>query len=444
MRIEALPTAQLGRQLFHMTWPMMFGVLSLMSFQLADSAFIARLGVDPLAALGFILPLAQVIIGTQVGLGIATTAIIARTLGQGDTQRATRLGGLVLVTGGALTGLLVIGLWLFRRPIFAALGAEPSLQPTIDTYYAPWLLSAWCGAMLYYGYSLCRAHGNTRLPGLVMVATSLINIVLDPVFIFTLDGGLAGAAWASVISFSIGMLWVYPRNQRHQLARYDLASLPPGPALMELGKIMGPAMTSQWMPPLSAMLATALVAGFGSAAVAGWGLGSRLEFFSIVVVLALTMSLPPMIGRLLGANRLNDAQHVIKLAVRFVLLWQLAVALIWWALADTLAPLIADEQAVRHVLSLYLDRVPFSYAGLGLCMLMVSVCNALGLSLRAALISALRLFACFLPALWIGAQWGGLNGLMTGALLGNLIAGLMAWSLYQQGIKRLSPIESNG
>ncbi len=89
----------LGRQLFSMTWPMLFGVLSLMSFQLVDSAFIGQLGILPLAAQGFTLPMQMVIIGLQVGLGIATTSLISRVLGADETLRAKQLGGLVVLTG---------------------------------------------------------------------------------------------------------------------------------------------------------------------------------------------------------------------------------------------------------------------------------------------------------------------------------------------------------
>lgn len=88
---------QLAKQLFNMTLPMVLGVLSLMSFQLVDSAFIGQLGVLPLAAQGFTLPMQMVIIGIQVGLGIATTAIISRALGANDESYAKQLGGLILV-----------------------------------------------------------------------------------------------------------------------------------------------------------------------------------------------------------------------------------------------------------------------------------------------------------------------------------------------------------
>ena len=82
-------------------------------------------------------------------------------------------------------------------------------------------------------------------------------------------------------------------------------------------------------------------------------------------------------------------------------------------------------------------RVPLSYSGLGVCMLMVSVCNALGLAMRALLVSTLRLFLCFLPLLWIGSQINGVYGLMSGALVGNLFAGAMAYSFYRAGMTRL-------
>ncbi|KXS50992.1 MAG: Fis family transcriptional regulator, partial [Marinobacter sp. T13-3] len=187
----------------------------------------------------------------------------------------------------------------------------------------------------------------------------------------------------------------------------------------------------------SAMLATALVAGFGSAAVGAWGLGTRLEFFSIVVVLALTMSMPPMVGRLRGAGELETIRKLVRLAVRFIVVWQLAIGLIWLAASGFVAELFSRDAQVQEVLFDYLIRVPLSYSGLGVCILMVSVNNALGMPMRALLISTLRLFACYLPLLWVGSRLGGLTGLMTGALIGNLLAGASAYLLYRQGMSRL-------
>ena len=432
-----MQNASLARQLYHMTWPMLFGVLSLMTFQLTDSVFVGQLGRDPLAALGFTVPMQQLVSGMYVGLGIATTAIISRTLGQGDSLRAQRLGGLVVAIGASLALALCLSVWLLQSLILDLLGAEDTLRPAIREYWMPWLISAWVGAMVYFSYAVCRANGDTRLPGYMMISTSLLNIALDPLFIFVFDWGLPGAAWATITAFMIGAMVVYPLLIRRAWLRFDLLQLELNKAIRQLGGIMAPAMVSQLMPPLSAMLATALVAGFGSAAVAAWGLGTRLEFFSIVVVLALTMSMPPMVGRLLGAGELDKIRKLVRIAVRFIVIWQLFIGLVWLVASGLVSTLFSRDADVQDILLSYLLRVPLSYSGLGVCILMVSINNALGMSMRALLISTLRLFACYLPLLWIGAQISGLTGLMTGALVGNLVAGGMAYGLYRQGMNRL-------
>ncbi|GGC65826.1 MATE family efflux transporter [Marinobacter halophilus] len=432
-----LTNATLARQLYHMTWPMLFGALSLMTFQLTDSAFVGQLGRDPLAALGFTVPMQQLVSGMYVGLGIATTAIISRTLGQGDSLRAQRLGGLVVTIGACLALILCISVWLLQTSILNFLGAEQALRPVIRGYWVPWLISAWIGALLYFGYAVCRSNGDTKLPGYLMIATSLLNIALDYLYIFVFDWGLPGAAWATITAFGLGALIVYPALLRRQWLRFDLIQLHLARTIRQLGSIMAPAMVSQLMPPLAAILATSLVAGFGSAAVAAWGLGTRLEFFSIVVVLALTMSMPPMIGRMLGAGELENIRRLVRIAVRFIVVWQLVLGLIWLAASGLVATLFTKDGDVQDILISYLLRVPLSYSGLGVCMLMVSVNNALGLPMRALLISTLRLFACYLPLLWLGARYSGLTGLMSGALVGNLAAGVMAYGLYRQGMTYL-------
>jgi putative MATE family efflux protein len=427
----------LARTLFRMTWPMIFGVLALLGFQLVDSIFISRLGVDPLAALGFTVPVYQLIIGTQVGIGIATTALISRALGAGESARAYRLGGLVLVTGGVIMLALCLVVWLLRAPLLDALGADPRLLSLVSRFWIPWLASAWVGAILYFGYSIARANGDTRLPGLLMVATSLINLVLDPLFIFTFGWGMPGAALATLVAFGVGAAIMFRQLRRRAWLRFDLQALPPGEALRQLGGISGPAMFGQLMPGLAASFATALIAGFGAAAVAAWALATRMEFFSLVVVLALTMSMPPMVGRLVGAGEIGLTRALVRLAVRFVLGLQLSLALIWLVASGTASALLAPQPAVASVLTTYLALVPLSYGALGVCMLMVSVCNALGLPLWALLISCLRLFVCYLPALWLGAHLAGLEGAFAGALAGNLAAGGVAFMLYRGALAHI-------
>jgi putative MATE family efflux protein len=429
----------LARDIFKQTWPMVFGILSLMSFQLADSAFISQLGVLPLAAQGFTMPLQMLVIGLQVGLGIATTAVISRMLGQKKEHRARQIGGLVLIMGAVGVFVIALLMWFMREQILTLLGASADVNPYINQYWPLWLCSAWLGAMLYFTYSICRSHGNNFLPGILMMATSIINIALDPIFIFYFDLGLQGAAIASICSFSIGLFIILPKLVNKNWISFDWASLPVWKSIKEVNAIMTPAMMGQLLPPLASVFVTKIVAAFGAAAVAGWAMASRIEFFTLVVVLALTMSLPPMVGRLYGAKDGTKIISLVKIVVIFSLLLQAILAAVLFFFAAPLASFFSADSQVQSVIYQYLLLVPISLGSLGVCMLMVSVCNSLEMPMRALLISILRLFLCYLPVVWIASQLWLLEGVIIGAMLGNALAGLMAWSLYYNAIKKLKP-----
>lgn len=416
---------------------MLAGVLALMSFQLADSVFVGMLGTTPLAAMGFTMPVNQLMIGIQIGTGIAATALISRAIGAGNIEYANRLSTLVLLIGSSLMAVLAALVYFLQTPILQALGAGDEIYPYANSYWLPWLLSSWSHAFLYFGNSLCRAHGNTRLPGLMMVGTSLLNILLDPLFIFVFDWGLPGAALATLVSCIIGSAVIYSQLLRHRWLALGLDQLDVRAAFSSIIAISLPAMLSQLMPGMAALLATRIVASFGATAIAAWALGTRLETFSIVIVLALTMSMPPMLGRMLGAKDLTQVHKLVWLAVRFILVLQLLVALIWILLRPLVTGIVAQEAETAVYLSSYMLIVPVSYSMLGVCILLVSSCNALGMPLRAVLTSVTRLFACYLPCVALGAWLGGMTGLYLGVLCGNSLAGLLAWHIYRRGLVRL-------
>lgn len=431
---------ELAITLWRQTWPMAIGVLALLGFQLVDSAFIARLGTAPLAAQSFTFPLSFLIIGIQVGMGIAIAALISRALGAGEQARAKRLSSLVLIAGGAVIAVLAVALWLLQVPLFQLLGADETALTYIRAYWGPQLFSAWLGALLYFMYSVFRAHGDTRMPGKMMVLSSLINLALDPLFIFGVGGwegwGLPGAAWATVVAFFVGLLLTGAKLRRCQWATMDDIGQEAVRSWRPFTGIAAPAMVSQLMPPLAAMLAIAAVAGLGDTQVAAWGLASRLETLSLMVILAMTMSLPPWLGRCYGAGDWGQIQQLMRLALKVAVIWQLSLGVLLALASPWVAMALAGNPEVQSELALLIRFMLPSYAALGVCMLVVSAGNALGWPLRAMLLSSARLFICYLPCLWLGAALFGWTGLAAGAAIGNLLAGLMAWVLLKRTLSR--------
>lgn len=433
--------SRLRRQLFAQTWPMAMGVLSLLGLQLVDAAFVGHLGTQPLAAQSFTFPLTFLMTGTQVGFGIAVAALISRAIGGGEPQRAKRMGTLVLVGCSAFMGVLTIVLWLAHGPIFRRMGVEPDVMALLEPYWAVQLVANWLSALLYFGYTLFRAHNRTRLPGAMMVLTSVCNLLLDPLLIFgwgPIGGfGLPGAAMATTIAFVIGLsILTWQLARADWLARTGLRAEVRRTARPFLG-IAGPAMLSQLMPPLSAMLATAFVATLGDAAVAAWGLQSRVETMSLMLVLGLTMSLPPWLGHCYGSGNWQRIRALMRIALQSVVVWQLCLGVVVLVVAPWVAQLLSSEAEVRAGLVPLMRFMLPSYALLGICMVVVSAMNALGWPLRAMFISVGRLFLCYLPCVALGVYVGG-SMLTTGAgaLAGNCLAGVLAWLSYRASMKQ--------
>ncbi len=430
-------TESLAKQLYIMTWPMLIGMLAIMSCQLIDSAFIGQLGSQQLAVVGFSIPVYQIVIGVQVGLGIATTTVISTTLGQKNTQYANQLGFLVLISGFILVAIICLLIWFNQQLILTSLGASSQLFAIAREYWLPWLISCLIGAMVYFGCSIFRAHGDTFVPGMSMVLASVLNIILDPILIFYLEMGISGAAWATSISFVISGSIVFSlliKRQRIELLyQWHIIKA----ALKTLISYMAPSMLSQFTPPISAMIALTIVASYGDIAVATWGLGSRLELLSIIIVLSLTMAMPPMIGRLRGLKDFESIDKLVKIAVSFIIKLQIIIAIALIITAIPLANLLTTEQDIVQLLHQYLWIVPLSFSGLGICMMMVSVCSAIGAPKLALIISIIRLFGCYIPLLWLGSLSFGLTGLFAGAAIANVLAGIISWKMYRMHFSKL-------
>jgi Na+-driven multidrug efflux pump len=180
------------------------------------------------------------------------------------------------------------------------------------------------------------------------------------------------------------------------------------------------------------------VARHGPEAVAAYGVGTRLESLALLVVLALSTSLPPFISQNLGAGRIDRVIAALRIAVLFTLAWELAIYFALLASRPAIVALYTKERAVAEVLALLLAVVPLSYGMQGVVVLSSSSFNALHEPRHALVLSVLRWFGLYVPCAVIGAQLDGLRGLFAGAVMGNLCAGALAWRWLSRHCARLA------
>lgn len=176
-----LTQGSIRSHLVRLSVPMIWGIMALISFQLVDTFFVARLGTEKLAALTFTFPLSYIIFSFILGFGISMSSVAARLIGEGNPHAVKRV-----VTHGLLIGFLAGSLltllgYLHMESIFTAMGADEDMLAKILKYMRVWFLGPVFVATWIIGNAAIRAGGDTKTPALIMGSVALTNLVLDPI-----------------------------------------------------------------------------------------------------------------------------------------------------------------------------------------------------------------------------------------------------------------------
>ncbi|KJY83814.1 MULTISPECIES: MATE family efflux transporter [Pseudoalteromonas] len=436
----------IGATLKRMTIPMIFGMITLMMFNLVDTFFISMLGTEPLAAISFTFPVTFTVISLAIGLGIGTSAVIAKALGSNLLDEAKFDAAVAIIISAIFVSLLSILGFIFVDEIFILLGAGEAVMPFIHDYMSVWFIGSILLITPMIGNSVLRASGDTKTPSLVMGLGGLVNAVLDPILIFgfgPIDAmGVKGAAVASVLSWSLGVtIILYLLIVKKRLISLSAKYTSFTNAAKKILTIGLPAAGANMLTPLAMAVMTALIASYGPEAVAAFGVGSRIESIASLVVLALSMTLPPFVSQNFGAKQYQRVSDAYTQTLKFVLGFQFAVYLLLVLSAYYISHTFGNEPAVVETIQLFIYIMPLGYGLQGVIILTNSSFNALHKPMNALILSVIRLFIFYVPIAYIGSQLAGLPGLFAGAALGNLFTAAIAYNWFKKVINEIAASE---
>lgn len=202
-------------------------------------------------------------------------------------------------------------------------------------------------------------------------------------------------------------------------------------------KIGLPAAFSNMMTPVAQAVLTYLVARHGPEAVAAFGVGNRIESLSLLVCLALSMTLPPFISQNFGAGQVARVRAAYRLVVGFSLVWQLLVFGLLMIASEQVAAAFSSTEAVQTLIILWIFILPAGFGFQAVTFLTASSFNALHQPMRAMRISIMRLFVFSLPLALLGSQLAGLQGMFAALVVANLLIAGVAWWLMQRFLAKL-------
>lgn len=422
--------------------PFALGLVAIFSFEAIDLFFIGQLGDAPLAAIGFTLPVIWLLYGVGIGFEAGAASCVSRAVGKGRHDQARRLttDTAVLATLAALL-LCLLGLASIE-PVFRMLGAPRDLMPQIDAYMNVWYWVAPLDTALWTCLASIRARGNAALEARIITAAALLNLVLDPLFIFGWLGfprlEIQGAAVATLVSVLI--MLVFTIWHLHHRLRVFASIFAPLKDIFDSWRHMLaigiPAIITNAIIPLSSAIVISMVAVYGPDAVAGFGIAMRIEPMALIPFYALSAVASPFFGQNYAAKRYDRLLEARRIIMRFCLGFGLLLAIVTALLAIPLAAVFTDSAAIRVVAIHYIWIVSGSWGVYGLVMSVNAAFNGSGRPLPGVMISSLRVIVIFLPLAFAGRWLFGLDGLFAASGLANFAVGLVAFIWLGRHISR--------
>lgn len=427
-----LTTGSIPRKLTHLAVPMMFGILSLVAFNLVDTYFVGQLGSAQLAALSFTFPVIMVIFSLVQGLGLGATAIISKSIGMKNRSKAARQ-----TTDGILLSILVAILFVTIgsftvRETFLLLGAKEEILPYVIEYMSIWYFALFFIAVPFVGNSAIRATGDTVTPSLIMVFSVIINAILDPLLIFGHgpfpELGLKGAAYATAISRGLTLiLSILVLIFREKLI---VMVLPTWKGLIQCWKeilyIGLPSTFSRMIVPVFTGIITAMLADYGEFAVAAYGVGTRIEFVAMSLLFALSASIGPFTGQNFGKNRFDRIRTGVNFSNVFSVIWGLIAAVTLYLAAEPIASIFTSDARIIKATKLYLTLVPIGYGFRGMVQIVNSNINTLNKPIHASLIVAVQMIVLGIPILLLADHFFGVTGIYSSIAVTYFLGGVIS------------------
>lgn len=406
----------------------------------ANAFFVGQLGAAELAAVSVAIPVFVAVAAIGEGLGVGAAAAIGRQLGAGTPDHASSTATTTLALAVGLGLALSLVLLLAAGPLLTVLGATPKVLPLASRYVV--ILGLSCALLL--AQQLCDfiaiAEGNTRFSMLTLLGAFTLNIVLDPILIFGVGLGIAGAALATIMSqIAALLLFAVYFGRRWGVVRIGLDLLRPSARI--LGPVLQvgvPAMLSTVLGALALALTYHAAASYGGdEALAGVGVALRLLALGTLPVIGFCLGAQPVLSFACGAR--NHPRLLV--ATRYMLVvtsaGAAAYALVMVLLAGPVTALFTADAAAQAVAARACRMVHAGFALVGLQFVLIVLLQAMGKGWTAALVGLTAQGGLLIPALLVLPRWWGLDGVIAAQPVAAGLASLLAAALLRHEARAL-------
>jgi putative MATE family efflux protein len=433
------------KAILSLSWPMIIAMTVQTLYNLVDAIWVSGLGSDALAAVGFVFPLLFMGTAIATGLGVGGGSAISRKIGAKDKKGADNAAVHTLIIMCILAVLYAVPLFVFSDGIFAAIGAGRTTA-TASLYarimYSATIISFFC----FIANAILRSEGDAKRAMFAMVLGGVLNVVLDPIFIYILNLGVPGAAWASVLSMGVSALllfyWLFLKRDTYVAFSFHDFSF--DKSIINDILIVGlPASIMQLSMSIMMFLMNIIVENVGGLdGVAVFSAGWRVATMASMPLLGMATAVVSVTGAAYGAHAYKkiDIAHGYSLKIGILIETSIAVATFIFAPVITAAfTQSSDTARIGDEITTFLRIICIFYPATAFGMLSSALFQGIGKGLYSLVATVIRTIILIVPLAWFFAiflHWG-LIGAWWGLVLANIIGGAFTFLLAKFYINKL-------
>ena len=398
-----------------MSLPMMASMLVQALYNIVDSMFVARLSENALTAVSLAFPAQNLMIAVGTGTGVGINALISRSLGEKNKERANLIAnnGLMLY---ALSGVVFAIFGIFGSEIFfRAQTSDPEIVQ-LGTDYLRICCMLSVAIFLQFGFErVLQATGRTFYTMLTQGLGAIINIIMDPILIFGLFGapalGIKGAAVATVLGqmCAAGLACWFNKKKNDDIVinpkKYHLQ----GHAVKAIYSIGIPSICMVSIGSIMTFGMNKILIAFTSTAAAVFGVYFKLQSFIFMPVFGMNNGMVPIIGFNYGARKPDRLMQTVRLATKYAMSMMGAGMVVFWAFTPQLLGIFNASEQMLSIGIPALRLISLSFLLAGFNIIRISTMQALGHGIVSLIISIMRQLMVLLPCAFIFSRVWGLN-----------------------------------
>ena len=417
----------------------MIGMLINALYNLVDAYFVGGLGESPMGAISIVFPLGQVVVGLGLMFGNGAASYLSRLLGRDDKDTANKVASTALYSSVIIGALLIIITTIFLKPILTLLGATDTIMPYALTYARIYIISCIFNVFNVTMNNIVASEGAAKTTMCALLLGAIINIGLDPLFIYTFDMGVAGAAIATAISqFVSTLVYLSYAFRKKSTITFSIKAFEPTKQIfMEILKIGVPTLTFQLLTSLSIALINRASSGYGDSVIAGMGAVTRITSMGTLVVFGFLKGFQPIAGFSYGAKNFNRLREAIRTSILWSTIFCIIVGLLMFLFSEQIIAQFANgNEAMILVGKKSLMANGLSFFLFGFYTVYSSLFLALGKGTAGFVLGACRQGICFVPVIFLLPIIWGMNGILYAQpiadILSVIITVFMALNLHKQ------------